>query len=99
MLSGAQAAAVFGADRHIAIHCFFGIRLLIDLQWKLVIQQERAGACPTCAALLGQQSSAFLVPPPFPTVPHVVGTPNHRIISLLLHNYNFTTVRNHNVNL
>ena len=30
----------------------------------------------------------------FNTVPHAVVTPNHKIISLLLHNCNFVTVRN-----
>ena len=36
---------------------------------------------------------------PFSTVPRVVVTPNHKIILLLLHNYNFATVINHNVNI
>jgi hypothetical protein len=32
------------------------------------------------------------------TVPHVVGTPRHKIILLLLHNCNFAAVMNHIVN-
>ena len=35
---------------------------------------------------------------PFNTVPHVMVTDNPKIISLLLHNCNFATVMNHNVN-
>jgi hypothetical protein len=34
----------------------------------------------------------------FNTVPHGVMTSNYTIISLLLHNCNFTTVMNHNIN-
>lgn len=30
------------------------------------------------------------------TVPHVVLTPNHKVISKLLHNCNFATIINHN---
>lgn len=40
----------------------------------------------------------FLILRPANTVPHVVVTPNHKTISLLLHSCNFTTVVNHNVN-
>ena len=36
---------------------------------------------------------------PFDTVLHVVMIPSHKIILLLLHNCNFATVRNHNVNI
>ena len=36
---------------------------------------------------------------PFNTVPHVVVTPNDKIIPLLLHNCNFATNINHNVNI
>ena len=36
---------------------------------------------------------------PFNTLPHVVLTPNHEIILLLLHNCNFATVMNSNVNI
>ena len=35
----------------------------------------------------------------FNRAPHVVVTPNHKIISLLLHNCSFATVMNHNVNI
>lgn len=42
--------------------------------------------------------SAFLMLWPFNTVPQVVLTPNHKVISLLLHNCNFATVVNRNVN-
>jgi hypothetical protein len=41
---------------------------------------------------------AFPMLQPFNTVPHVVGTPNHKII-LLLHSYSFATVMNCNVNV
>jgi hypothetical protein len=42
---------------------------------------------------------AFLMLWPFNTVPHVVVTPNHDIIWLLLHNCNFSTIMNHNINI
>lgn len=32
-------------------------------------------------------------------VSHAVVTPNHKLMSLLLHNYNFATVLNRNVNI
>jgi len=50
---------------------------------------------------LDQWSSTFLMPQPSKTVPHaVVSCPHHhQIISLLLHNYNFATVVNCNVNI
>jgi hypothetical protein len=35
----------------------------------------------------------------FNTVPHIAVNPNHKIILLLFHNFNFATVMNHNVNL
>jgi len=35
---------------------------------------------------------------PITIVSHVVLTPNHKVISLLLQNYNFGTVMNHNAN-
>ena len=43
--------------------------------------------------------STFLMLCPFNTVPHVMVTPNHNIILLLLHNYNFATIMSHNVNI
>jgi hypothetical protein len=46
---------------------------------------------------LDQWFSTFLKPPPFNSVPHVVVTPRHIFFLLLLHNYNFITVMNHNV--
>lgn len=46
-----------------------------------------------------QWFSTFPMPHLFKTVPHVVVTSNHEIISLLLHNCNFTTLMNHNVNI
>ena len=46
-----------------------------------------------------QRSSDFLTLPPFHTAPHVVVTPNHKIIFLLPHICNFATVMNHNVNI
>ena len=36
---------------------------------------------------------------PFDAVPHVVVTPNYKIISLLLHNCDFATAINCNVNI
>ena len=47
---------------------------------------------------LAQWSLTFTMLWPFNTV-HGVMTPNHKIISLLLHNCNFVTVINHNVNI
>ena len=43
---------------------------------------------------LEQWFSTFLKVQPFNTVPHVVMTPNHQIISVLLHKYNFATIMN-----
>ena len=43
--------------------------------------------------------STFLILQLLNTVSHVVVNPNHKIISLLLHNCNFATVVNHNVNI
>ena len=40
---------------------------------------------------LEQCFSAFVTLRPFNTIPHVVVTPNHKITSLLLHNYHFAT--------
>lgn len=39
----------------------------------------------------------LLLPRPFTTLLHVVVTPNHKIISLLLHNYNLATVMHCNM--
>ena len=36
---------------------------------------------------------------PFTLVPHIVVTPNYKIISLLLHNCNFSTVMYHDVEI
>jgi hypothetical protein len=41
----------------------------------------------------------FLMLEPFNIVPHIVVIHNHKIISLLLHNCNFPTVVNRNVNI
>jgi hypothetical protein len=41
-----------------------------------------------------QGFSTSLMLQPFNTVPYVVGTPNHNIILLLLHNCNFATAMN-----
>jgi hypothetical protein len=41
----------------------------------------------------------FLMLGPFNTAPHVAVTPNHKIILLLLHNCNFATVMNCDVNI
>lgn len=44
-----------------------------------------------------QRFSTFLTLPALNSVPCGVVTPNHKIISLLLHNYNFAIGMNHNV--
>jgi hypothetical protein len=49
--------------------------------------------------LLSHWLSTFLMLQPFNTVPHVVVTPNHIIISLLLHIYNFLIVMSNSVNI
>jgi hypothetical protein len=48
---------------------------------------------------LEQRFPTFLMLRPFDTVPHAVVTPNHKIISLKLHNCNFAAVMNQNVNI
>lgn len=48
--------------------------------------------------LLPQWFSAFLIPRAFNTVPHVVATPSHTIILLILHNCNFAIAVDYNVN-
>jgi hypothetical protein len=45
------------------------------------------------------QSSAFLRLPPFNTAPHVLVAPTIMLFLLLLHNHNFATVLNCNVNI
>jgi hypothetical protein len=45
-----------------------------------------------------QWFSTLLMLQPFNTVPYVVVTPAIKLLSLLLHNCNFATVMNHNVN-
>jgi hypothetical protein len=49
--------------------------------------------------VLVQWFSTFLMPWPFNIVPCVVTTFSHKIILLLLHNCNFTTVMNCNINI
>lgn len=44
---------------------------------------------------LSNYARIFLMLEPFNTLPHVVETPNHKCISLLLHNCNYATVENH----
>ena len=46
-----------------------------------------------------QWFALFLMLRPFYIVPLAVLTPNHKIIFLLLHNYNFAIVMNQNVNI
>jgi hypothetical protein len=50
---------------------------------------------------LKQRFSTFLMPRLrlFNTVPHVVVTPSHKIVSLTLYNCNFATVINHTTNI
>jgi hypothetical protein len=54
---------------------------------------------------LNQWFSTFQIPRPLNTVskpiipPHVVVTPNHKIIFSLLHDHNFAAVMNYNVNI
>lgn len=43
--------------------------------------------------------ATFLILQSFNSVPHTVVNPNHEIILLLLHNCNFATILNHNVNI
>jgi hypothetical protein len=67
------------------------------VQWCLVVSSCHSG----CLNPLEQWFSTFLVLQLFNTVPHAVVTlPTHRkIILLLLHNCNFASVMNHNVNI
>jgi len=44
--------------------------------------------------IVNQWFSTFLMLLPFNTVPHVRVMPNHKTISMLLHNHNFATVMN-----
>ena len=55
--------------------------------------------CCSTQVQLVQWFSTFLMLRPFNAAPHVVVTPNHKIIALMLHNCNFATVMNHNVNI
>lgn len=57
---------------------------------------EAAWPLPECSGLsaIDQQFPTFLML----GVPHAV-TPNHKIVSLLVHNCNFATVMNHDVNI
>jgi hypothetical protein len=48
---------------------------------------------------LQQWLSNLLVLRPFNTAPHVAVIPNHKIISLLLHNCIFATVKNNNIGI
>lgn len=48
---------------------------------------------------LEQWFSTLLILQPFNMVPHVVGTPNHKIISSLLHNCGFAAVMNREANI
>lgn len=50
-------------------------------------------------SFLQRQLSTFLMLRPSDTVSHVVMTPNHKIMSLLSHNYNVAPVINCNVNI
>lgn len=49
--------------------------------------------------VLEQGFSTFLMLQPSNTVSHVVVTTDYKFISLLLHNCNFASVMNHNVNI
>ena len=57
------------------------------------------GQSPTTLFAFEQWFSTFLMLQPFNMVPHVVVTPTHKIILLLLHNYSFATVVNCNLNI
>lgn len=48
---------------------------------------------------LEQQISTFLMLQPFNSISHSVVVPNHKIISLLLHNFKFSIIMNHNINV
>lgn len=49
--------------------------------------------------MIQQCISTFLMLPPFNTVPHIVVTANHNIISLLFQNINFAIIVNCNVDI
>ena len=49
--------------------------------------------------LVGDSLSSFLLLRTFNAVPHVVVTLTHKVIPLLLHNCNYTTAMNHNINI
>lgn len=49
--------------------------------------------------IVAQWSSPFLKLLPFNTLSHVVLTPDHKMISLLLQDYSFATVMKCNVNV
>jgi hypothetical protein len=57
--------------------------------------------CPVAYLLDDSRAVALSLPNAvtFNTVPHVVVTPNHKVIMLLLHNCNFATIMNHHVNI
>jgi hypothetical protein len=58
----------------------------------------RHAATPTPpTSLLKQWFSAFLMFQPITSAPHAVVTTNHKVILLLPHNSNFTTVMNWNL--
>ena len=74
----------------------------VNGKWTAVqlLEQEVRETAPTTVSCNSweRQVSDFLKLRPFNTVPHVVVTPNHKSISLLLHNCNFATLMNCNVN-
>lgn len=65
-------------------------------------KSDNPNSPPCCLALTSHfkpRLSTFLTLQPLNTVPHVVGTSNHTLISLLLHNYSYATVMNCNINI
>jgi hypothetical protein len=64
----------------------------------MVRMEKQALGSDAMALSLGQRFSTFLMLWPFNTVPHVV-TPNIELFLLLLHDCNFATAMNYNVNI
>jgi hypothetical protein len=84
------------------IHKQGNIKFHFITDWLLVYRNEMPKWLSACVEVRGQlapvqRSSAFLTLWPFNTVPHVVVTPNCKIILLPLHNCNFAMNCNKNI--
>lgn len=83
-------------SHHIHIGCKLCIRTVgFSLVGACIFPYSPADQAKT----LGQWFSTPLMLVPFNTGPHVVVIPNHKVISLLLHNCNFATVMNQDIDL